>query len=306
MALSLPPAQLQQLKAVFGSRVPKDAERAAAMLEQSPAAPASAAELQALRDVLASVAGVEIHELKASADALAHSQPTGTGQRPTPGPLAARLQQMAGADSVASAPGLTKVLTPQQAQALVDKVANDPRIPHKFIDEGCHFRSTLAAKILEDEGVFCEKIVTNADRSDLKMISPNSPNGFTLCMFHMATAVWVDDGGGPQRKVIDPSFDDKPMSIDAWQGHMHGLNHKPLQTYFLPRFCAHPMDRDKPPATWVQKDLEQAAEWSIQFKEVEDQYKADGFYDMLLQTEKEMTAMHKRDGDYVEPGAGDE
>jgi hypothetical protein len=243
---------------------------------------------------------------RASAAAVAHSQPVDAGQRPTPGPLATRLQQMTGAAEVASAPGLTKVLTPAQAQALTDKIANDPGIPHKFIDEGCHFRSTLAARILEDEGVFSEKIVTNADRSDLKMISDNSPNGFTLCMFHMATSVWVDDGSGPQRKVIDPSFDDKPMSIAQWQSHMHGLNHQPLQTYFLPRFCGHPMDRDDPPRAWVQKDLDDATRWSAEYKEVQDQYAAQGFYDMLLQTEKEMTQMHKDQGDYLGPGGGDE
>lgn len=302
MTLSLPPKQLQQLTAVFGSRVPKDAESAAAMLAQSPAAPASAAELQALRDVLTSVAGVEIHALKASADALAHSQPVDHGQRPTPGPLAARLQQMTGADQATSAPGLTKVLTPQQAQALFDKVANDPDIPHKFIDDGCHFRSTMAAKSLEDEGAFSEKIVTNADRSDLKINSDLSPAGFTLCMFHMATAVWVDAGEGPERRVIDPSLADGPVSIDDWQRHMHGLNHKPLQTYFLPRFCGHPMDRDDPPTSWQQKDLDEAAKWTTDFKAFQDELEKSGFYEQLPKMEAEMIAVHQRDGDLQEGG----
>jgi hypothetical protein len=267
------------------------------MLEQSPAAPTSPADLQALKGLLADVAGVELHELKASADALVHSRPVDAGQRPTPGPLATRLQQMTGAGQVASAPGLTKVLTPQQAQALFDKVANDPTIPHKFIDDGCHFRSTMVARSLEDEGVFSEKIVTNADRSDLKINSALSPAGFTLCMFHMATSVWVDDGRGPERKVIDPSLGDGPMSIEQWQSHMHGLNHKPLQTYFLPRFCGHPMDRDDPPSSWQQKELDDASKWNTEYKAFQDELVKSGFYDQLPKMEAEMVAHHQREGD---------
>jgi hypothetical protein len=273
---------LASMRAVFGSRVPADKESALAMLDSSPAKPADAAALAAIRAAVLEHAGAELRDLEQAAQLTAHSAPSGTGQRPLPGALSVRLQQMTGAGD-----GLDRVVSPARAQALFDQLASDPDVPHDFIDDGCHWRAHVGAKALEDAGVYSEKAFLVPDGGDLVMERADHPVGFTLAMFHTAPAIWVrDEQGQLERRILDPSMGDKPLTLEEWQATMHSTNGQPCNLHYLPRFASHLMDRDDPPESWRPKDLEDANAWNTQYAEVQKQMEEMGFYDHLVEMRK--------------------
>lgn len=271
MSVSLSGPQLQSLRAVFGSQVPGDAEAAVRMLESSPLAPSDPVARAALREQVVALAGQKIDGMKAAADALAASRPVGTGQRPTPAGLSLRIAQLTGQDALQAVQGasLQAVLTPARAQEMVDLLRGRSDIPHDFIDEGCMFRAHYGAWLLEQAGVKADKIVSHSKNGgDLRLNSDAHPAGFTLGIYHMALSVVVDEGGELVRKVIDPSFSDKPLSVEEWHSHMQAPGHGPLETYFMPRFVEMPWQLAKDaPTGWTDEGLDFARNWKDQYQQ---------------------------------------
>ena len=242
------------------------------MLDDSPLAPTSAAERAQLREALVKAAGQELDRiriLRQQDAAVALSTTTDDASTGMPSAMALKLQQVAGAEQAKKTGALAKTVSPSEAKALFDSYANNPRIPHDFIDEGCHFRAHVGAKLLEDAGVYSEKAFCVPDGGDLKIDSDLSPIGFTIGMFHTAPVIWVDAKDGPERRVLDPSMFDGPVPVEVWQAEMSGLNGKDTDVLYLPRFAQHLMDRDEPPTTWNQKDLDDARAWNTEYKAVE-------------------------------------
>ncbi|MBL8950853.1 MAG: hypothetical protein JNK82_08760 [Myxococcaceae bacterium] len=209
-------------------------------------------------------------------------------------PPAARADGYAGSGAPISklggktADGLKQVVTLAEAKALFDTLASAPDIPHKFIDEGCHFRAHVEAKRLEEAGVYSEKIFILPEASDLKILSPEHPLGFTLGIFHTAPCINVQlEDGRVERRVIDPSLFKGPVPEETWARSMHGLNQKPCEIFYLPRFALHLSDRKAPPSAWRKEDLADATAWNTQYQEVQKDMVASGFYDHLQELVKE-------------------
>jgi hypothetical protein len=277
---SIKPAQTQALRAIFGDAIPEDAPSALAQLEASPLAPKGVAELQALRDAVLAQAGQKLDAVaQVVTRVVGEAQGSTNTQRALAGGVGARMAAL-NFGEVSGAGGLVKAVSPKRAQELFDTLKGAD-IPHDFIDEGCLHRAHTEAKMLEDAGVFSEKIFLVPDATDLKIKSDKHPLGFTLAMFHVAPTLFVDGPKGPERRVMDPSLGDGPLTVEDWSSKMEGLNHKPCEALYLPRFAFHLMDRKDPPEEWRADDLKDAASWNTQYKEVQDGMKEMGFYDHL-------------------------
>ncbi|MFH1808969.1 MAG: protein-glutamine glutaminase family protein [Pseudomonadota bacterium] len=274
----------QTLRAVFGDRVPADATQALGMLDASPLRPRDPTALQALRAAVLEGAARSLEELKQSNPTLAATipPPSSVAHQPMPPAMALRLSELQRIRDATPADGLQRTVSLARARELFDMLAAAPDIPHDFIDEGCHYRAHVENKRLEEAGVFSEKIFIVPDGGDLRMNSEHSPIGFTLAMFHTAPCIAVKlDDGSIERRVLDPSMGDHPLTIDEWSTTMHGLNGKPCSFVVLPRFAMHLMDRDNPPATWRQADLDDALAWNTQYKALQQDMLDSGFYDSL-------------------------
>jgi hypothetical protein len=284
--MQVSPRSFAQLKAVFGDCLPK--QNAAAMLDSSPVAPSNPAELQALRTLVVELAGKKLAEI-------APAQTTSTTARPLPSAAVLQLGQLQAARELRSSDGLLRVLTEKRATALFDTIAAMKDVPHTFLEEGCLHRSHVVAKRLEEAGIFCEKIFTIPTSGDLVMETAKAKLGFSVAIYHEAVVVHVarDDGSGIERRVLDPSVGDTPLTVEAWLSTMHPSPVTPmgepippeerggLETFFLPRFAYGLSDRNDPPAAWRAEDLASAFKWNDEWKVVQKDYEDGDFYDEL-------------------------
>lgn len=286
--MHISPRSLAQLKMVFGDCVPK--QNAAAMLESSPVAPTNPADLQALHALLREHAGKKLAALVPA------GAPSSTQSRSLPSGAALQLGQVQAARELRSPDGLLKTLTEKRAAALFDTIAAMKDVPHAFLDEGCFHRSHVVAKRLEEAGIFCEKIFTIPTSGDLIMETGKATSGlgFAVGIYHEAVVVHVvTNSGALERRVLDPSLGDAPMTVDAWLATMHPSPVTPmgepvpesergaLETFFLPRFAYGLSDRDDPPTAWREGDLASAFKWNDEWRIVQKDYVDGGFYDEL-------------------------
>jgi hypothetical protein len=261
------------VRRVFGDCVPADAQHALSALEQSPLKPSDPVELQAVRELVLARAQAAFAELEQSGYVPARLKKNAAGAASSP--MSLRLQEMTNPLQVA--------VSPARAVELFAQVANDASIPHDFIDEGCLHRAHVVAKTIEDEGVYSEKVFYRPTNGwDLKINSDKSPIGFTLAMFHVATVVLVKTDAGTERRVLDPSLGDEPLSLDEWRSHMESAGPNPsFETFFLPRFTYNLTERYDPPSAWRQDELDHAYEWNDKWTETRDWMKDSGFWDHL-------------------------
>ncbi len=292
------------LQANYGGRIPTDEAEALHALDQSPLAPSDPTAKANLREAVLAHLGERIDGLRAAFEATtAHARANATEHRAAGGQLAARLQANASANADANAnvnvnvnvnasvsvpsaatkaPKLQRAISEARVRELYDIMAAAPDIPHHFVDDGCMFRAHVIAKRLEEAGVFSEKIIHQTTGGDLKINSDKAAIGFTLAMFHIATAVYVKtEGGSIERRVIDPSLCDGPATPELWASHMEAVGGADCVTSYAPRFCLMPYDRENPPTTWKQRDLDDAREWNVTYKEVQQHMIDANFYDHL-------------------------
>lgn len=280
---------LRHLQAVFGDCVPK--HNAAAMLEDSPLSPTSPAELQALRAVVVAAAGKRLADFMAQSASPALT-PTATSASHA---AALHMRQVHAARELRTPDGLLKVLTEKKAAAVFQQVAAMKDVPHAFLEEGCVHRSHVIAKRLEDDGLFTEKIFAIPTSGDLVIESKKAKLGFTVTIYHEAVVVHVhsQSGSGLERRVLDPSVADQPLTVPQWLSTMHPSPVTPmgdrvpdserasLETFFLPRFAYGLSDRNEPPTSWSNRDLLNALAWHNEAKVVQHQLESSGFYHEL-------------------------
>lgn len=292
------------VRAIFGDAVPAVPKDALAMLEQSPLRPRDPAALAAVRALVLEKASSELERLQKESYRFWDGTPaSAVDARPLPAAMALRLQELT--------KPLDPVVTSARAKELFEVLANADDIPHDFVDEGCHQRAHVAAKRLEDAGVYSEKAFLRPDSgADLKIPSDKSPIGFTLGIFHTAPCVLVKgDDGESRRMVLDPSLFDGPVSVEEWAARMYPLGEGEAgkeELFFLPRFAFHLSDRYAPPTAWRKKDLEDAAAWSAAHKEVLASMKESGFHDHLVKWAAEVEGAAKSDADGGGGEGGDE
>lgn len=272
------------LKAIFGARIPADVDVALEAFDRSSSKPVDPAQLAALRDAVVQHAGQRIERLEAAARELTvHSVDTTDEHQPGVSPATLQMSQAVNRSAPeTAAPRLERAVSMQRARELFDSLATADDIPHDFIDEGCMFRAHVMAKRLEEAGVFSEKIILSPTAGDLRINSDKAAIGFTLAMFHIAPAIYVKtDAGKIERRVIDPSLCDGPATQAQWASHMEALGGAPCKTDFASRFVLMPYEKDDPPTTWKQRDLDDATAWNEQYKEVEKQMRESGFAEHL-------------------------
>jgi hypothetical protein len=177
------------------------------------------------------------------------------------------------------------VLSETECNAAFDKLKNDPEIPHRFVDEGCIFRAHVAARKLEADGVYSEKVFCVPGGGDLRITASAHPLGYTFAMFHVAACVFVQTNEGVQRRVLDPSLGDEPLTVEAWQTRMRGTSKPETSVYYTSRFIMHPLDRPTAPTTWREQDTKDAEAWNQDYKVVEADMIASHFYDTLRELE---------------------
>lgn len=249
-------------------------------------------------DLLRQCFGVQLPVSEVEALAAAHVSPAvqnvdeferavrlAYAQKPAPaGPAASVLALRLAATAAVK----TFVLSEAACKAAFEKIKNDPDIPHRFVDEGCIFRAHVASHKLEADGVYSEKVFCIPGGGDLRMTASSHPLGYTFAMFHVATCVFVNTATGPERRVLDPSLGDEPLTVEAWQTRMRGTSKTNPETsvYYTSRFILHPSDRDKAPTTWSEDDLEQSRAWNQDYKVVQEDMIKSNFYETLRELEQ--------------------
>jgi Glutaminase len=276
-AVTIQPATLAKLRAIFGDCVPQ--QNAVSQLEQSPLAPTSALELQALRDAVVEAAGKKLVELASYAEAA--RLPSSVVAQKQPDAQRLLLAQVQAARGIQGPGALRRVLTEAQLAQVFTRAAENPDILWRFLEEGCLHRAHVLAKDLEDAGYFSEKIFTIPLGGDLVMETEKARLGFTVCWYHEAVSAWVQTKDGVERRVIDPSFGDRALSVQEWLAAMHSNTGTPLETFYLPRFAYGLGARNDPPTAWNLDDLATARSWKDEWRAVEQSLDDMDFYAQL-------------------------
>lgn len=265
MSVRLTPRVLSGLRAVFGDCVP--AENAAALVEDSPlVADADVKELAAAARFLA---GKKLRTV--DVDAAAPSAPASSAR-------ALHLENI----SARRDAKLERVLSPARLAEVMAQVNAMHDVPFAFLEEGCLMRSHVVAKRLEDAGVYSEKVFTIPSTGDLVMETKQAKLGFSVVWYHEAVVVNVRTERGVERRVLDPSVADRALTVEQWLSTMHGAEAgSTLETFFLPRFAHGLGDRDHPPSSWRQKDLDGAFAWLHEWRECQQALEESGFYATL-------------------------
>jgi hypothetical protein len=117
----------------------------------------------------------------------------------------------------------TKVLTVAEAQALFNKARAMDDIAFNYPIDGCYARAHLMARRFEEEGHYVEKAWINGNL----LVQGNPPVRWG---YHVAPSIYVQGADGkPERRIIDPSMADRPLSVDEWTemmtGHLPGDVH---------------------------------------------------------------------------------
>jgi hypothetical protein len=122
--------------------------------------------------------------------------------------------------------------------------------------------------------VYSEKAFAQTTGGDLVMETPKGLNGRTATViFHCAPCVFVETTRGLERRIFDPSLFDRPVSVEEWAARMHGPGGSRVVVSYAPRFVVMPYDREDPPAAWVQRDLDDATKWNVEYTEVQQWYR---------------------------------
>lgn len=244
---------------IFGARVPENVAFVRDQIERSPLT--NAEQREALLAAAERFAGAQLELPKATGR-------TALPRHATP----ARQVAMDHVKAANRKSGeLDAVISAERACALFEQIAAAPDIPHTFVHEGCHHRAHVAAKRIENEGVYTEKVWVQTSGADLRIDTPHSPLGYTIAIFHSAVVVHVDRGWNEtERMVLDPSLFDGPVTVEAWQSRLSALDHSPTDTYFTSRFVHHISQfHDTPPTEWLAEDLERARAWNRDYKKAE-------------------------------------
>lgn len=244
---------------IFGAFVPNDAKAVRDHIDASPLAPTDPAAREAIFAHASAFLGQPLPHTDAPPARTASARPTSAFE--------IHAQHVAAA---IRGKALVPVITPARAQQLYAQIAAAPDIPHQMIHEGCHFRAHIAAKRIEQEGVYTEKVWIRTE-GDLQLDSKHSPIGYSVVMFHNAVMVYVDTGGlEPERWVIDPSVCEGAAPLAEWASHMRSLGDADNELIFSPRFVHHigELYRDTP-SGWVDEALADSREWAAGVPELE-------------------------------------
>jgi hypothetical protein len=268
---------LSSLQRIFGDCVPKAG--AIAHLEQSPLAPTSAQELQELRVAALETAGKKLSALTGER---VQTAPASGARSELPDVQRLQLQQLTRAQPAK----LTRVLSTPQLEAAFALARNGLSIPWGFLEEGCLHRAYVLAKALEDQGYFSEQVFVIPHRGDLVATSSATPSdgtrlGTTVGWYHEAVCVWVNGEHSAQRRVIDPSLADAPLTIEDWLSRMRSNVGGGLETFFLPRFAYGLLSRDDPPSAWNDDDLATARAWTDEWRAAQKALEEMDFYSQL-------------------------
>lgn len=101
--------------------------------------------------------------------------------------------------------------TENEARALFDKVVHEMKdIPFGYTEDGCFARAHVVANRLKDQGYRTGKIWIAGRLTD-----PSNPS--TQWSYHVATVLYVNQGGRSEPRVIDPSPTNKKLlTVDEW------------------------------------------------------------------------------------------
>ncbi len=262
---------------MFGAELPKDLGLALGILEASPATPSSPTERAALREAVVALAGQRLDEAAQGAKLIDAGAPTTSGARPLPAGLSLRLQEALRAKNATSLRGT--VALAEAARLFTAAATAD--IPWSFVADGCFFRAHTVAKMLEEQGVFCEKLWAITKGGDLVIEQDKSKNGYSVVVNHVAACLHVERPDGTRaRMVIDPSVADRLLTEDEWLSNMRSASGTGVETLLMPRFMLMLWEREQPPSTWQESQLVEAQAWHRGgWQESEKGYQEMGYFD---------------------------
>jgi hypothetical protein len=104
-------------------------------------------------------------------------------------------------------------LTEEQALKYFRELANDPKIPFAYPDDGCYARAHYMSRKLEEKGIITDKVFLEGN---LRVETANSPTGSVTWWYHVAPVVMVKKDGKEVLMVFDPSIFDRPVPVEDW------------------------------------------------------------------------------------------
>ncbi len=147
---------------------------------------------------------------------------------------------------------LRRVVDADEARRLFQRLASDPGIAFGYPEDGCFARAHLMAKILEDEGVFSEKMYL---KGKLRVATPKSPKGWVAWKYHVAPVIRVMTEHGLEHWVIDPAIADRPLTESEWvERQIRFHPDQATQIFFHSRFTYLTTEAQ----TWKEEDFQDA------------------------------------------------
>lgn len=104
-------------------------------------------------------------------------------------------------------------ISEEYANELFREIARDPAIPFNYPDDGCYARAHYMSRFLEDRGVISDKVFIEGQ---LRVNTPNHPQGFVEWRYHVAPVVKVRRGNQDVLMVFDPSIFPRPVPVEEW------------------------------------------------------------------------------------------
>ncbi|MDD5036983.1 MAG: protein-glutamine glutaminase family protein [Methylococcaceae bacterium] len=115
-------------------------------------------------------------------------------------------------------------MTPAEAQSLMDEFKKTD-VPFDYPVDCCYARARMMCDMMEKKGFASEKLWSKgnlaAKKADGTPVTFPDRNGNPQAVqwgYHVAPIVDVEQpGGGVEKRVLDPSLSDKPLTVDEWK-----------------------------------------------------------------------------------------
>lgn len=117
-----------------------------------------------------------------------------------------------------------KTMTEAEAQSFMDQFKKTD-IPFDYSPDCCYARARVMCDIMEKQGFESNKLWSEgnlaARKPDGTPVTFPDKNGDPRAVtwhYHVAPVVDVEQpGGGVEKRVLDPSLSDKPLTVDEWK-----------------------------------------------------------------------------------------
>lgn len=111
-----------------------------------------------------------------------------------------------------------RILTRQELVREFEKLANDPRIPHEYIVDGCYARAHLMCETMRADDVNCAKMFVMVEDPYEGRLEASNKYMDAQWWYHVAPLAFATDPetNEVEAYVMDPALANRPLLAEEW------------------------------------------------------------------------------------------